>query len=299
VICRSGLNGGIVAVVSEHPASLARGRGSDGRRRDAGIFLFSAALVFIAAVPGWAGAKEPQDGPPARKPYASSVAPEPEDAAAREHFARLRRQMVEDQLRARDITDRKVLDAMARVPRHRFVPLEIRELAYRDRALPIGHAQTISQPYIVALTTHLVRPAPAKRALDIGTGSGYQAAILAELCKSVCTIEIVAPLADSARTRLAALGYKNIEVRAGDGYRGWPERAPFDIITVAAAAGEIPEPLVAQLAPGGRLVMPVGESLQELILVEKRGDGSLEKRSIVPVAFVPLTGEAQSTTKDR
>jgi protein-L-isoaspartate(D-aspartate) O-methyltransferase len=253
-----------------------------------------AAFVFIAA------AKDPQNGPPASKPaVANTAAPEPEDAAARERFARLRKQMVAEQLRGRDITDRNVLNAMARVPRHRFVPLEVRELAYRDRALPIGHAQTISQPYIVALMTQLVRPAPAKRALDIGTGSGYQAAILAELCKSVCTIEIVEPLADSARTRLAALGYKNIEVRAGDGYRGWPQRAPFDIITVAAAAPEIPKPLLAQLAPGGRLVMPVGESLQELILVEKRGDGALEKRSIAPVAFVPLTGEAQSTTKER
>lgn len=232
---------------------------------------------------------EPQmpDGP--REQTTAELEEEP---STREHFAALRNVMVESQLRGRDITNPRVLDAMLRVPRHRFVPLDYRELSYSDRPLPIGHGQTISQPYIVALMTQYARPGPQKRALDIGTGSGYQAAVLAELCKSVYSIEIVEPLAESAGQRLKSLGYENVEVRAGDGYRGWPKYAPFDVIIVAAAASKIPEPLIAQLAPGGRLVMPLGEFWQELIVVEKRQDGSIRKRSVAAVAFVPLTGEA-------
>ena len=201
--------------------------------------------------------------------------------------------MVERQLRGRDITDTKVLDVMARVPRHRFVAPEQADEAYADYPLPIGHGQTISQPYIVALMTQLARPKAESRALDIGTGSGYQAAVLAELCKEVYSIEIVEPLADQARKRLAELGYKNITVRAGDGYRGWPEKAPFDVIVVAAAPDHVPQPLVDQLARGGRLVIPVGDYPQELLVLEKQADGSVRRQTTIPVAFVPMTGEAQ------
>jgi protein-L-isoaspartate(D-aspartate) O-methyltransferase len=201
--------------------------------------------------------------------------------------------MVQKQLRERDVTDARVLAAMGRVPRHEFVPKPLLGLAYADSPLPIGHDQTISQPYIVALMTQLVRPKATARALDVGTGSGYQAAVLAELCKQVYSIEIVKPLADDARRRLTRLGYKNIEVRCGDGYRGWPEHAPFDLIVVAAAPDHIPKPLVEQLAAGGRLVIPVGRYFQDLMVVEKKKDGSTRRWKVVPVAFVPMTGEAQ------
>jgi len=206
--------------------------------------------------------------------------------------------MVSEQLAARDITNQRVLEAMARVPRHKFVPASLEELAYEDRPLPIGHGQTISQPYIVALMTQLVDPQPGDKALDVGTGSGYQAAVLAELTKQVWSIEILAPLAEEARTRLDTLGYRNVEVRQGDGYRGWPEEAPFDIIVVAAAPDHVPEPLVEQLAPGGKMVIPIGEGWQDLIVVEKATDGRVVRRPVVPVAFVPMTGEAQRRQND-
>lgn len=208
-------------------------------------------------------------------------------------LAESRRQMVDEQLRARDISDARVLAAMRRVERHRFVPDDLGEFAYSDQPLPIGHRQTISQPYIVALMTQEARPRPRARALDIGTGSGYQAAVLAELCREVFTIEIIEPLAASARRRLAELGYRNVEVRCGDGYRGWPEKAPFDVIIVAAAPDHIPQPLVDQLAPGGRLVIPVGRHYQDLLVVERQPDGTVRRWSVAPVAFVPMTGEAE------
>ncbi|NUQ64813.1 MAG: protein-L-isoaspartate(D-aspartate) O-methyltransferase [Pirellulales bacterium] len=201
--------------------------------------------------------------------------------------------MVDEQLRGRDITDAKVLEVMGRVPRHRFVAESQQDSAYEDYPLPIGHGQTISQPYIVALMTQLAVPKPESRALDIGTGSGYQAAVLAELCKEVYSIEIVEPLAVEARGRLERLGYKNVTVRTGDGYRGWPEKAPFDVVLVAAAPEQVPEPLIEQLAPGGRLVIPVGGFFQELLVIEKKEDGSIERKSVAPVRFVPMTGEAQ------
>lgn len=207
--------------------------------------------------------------------------------------ARLRRQMVEQQLRRRGIDDPTVLAAMERVPRHLFVPEEFRNVAYADGPLPIGHDQTISQPYIVALMTQLSRPGPGMRALDIGTGSGYQAAVLAELVDRVYSIEIICPIAEQAATRLETLGYTNVEVRCGDGYRGWPEHAPFDLIILAAAPDHVPEPLVEQLAPGGRLVLPVGDWYQELVVVEKAADGSVRRESVIPVRFVPMTGEAE------
>jgi protein-L-isoaspartate(D-aspartate) O-methyltransferase len=202
--------------------------------------------------------------------------------------------MVEYQLRARDITDPEVLAAFNRVPRHRFVPPALEHLAYSDEPLPIGYGQTISQPYVVALMSQLAQPKRHGRALDVGVGSGYQTAVLAELCDEVYGIEIVAPLAEAASRRLAELGYKNVEIRAGDGYRGWPEHAPFDAIIVAAAADRVPQPLVDQLAPGGRLVLPLGHGWQELVVVEKQDDGGIRRLNYGPVAFVPMTGEAES-----
>lgn len=204
-----------------------------------------------------------------------------------------RHRMVQTQLAARDIHDRRVLDAMRRVPRHLFVPEDLQDSAYADRPLPIGERQTISQPYIVALMTQLAQTKSDSRALDVGTGSGYQAAVLAELCEQVYSIEIIPPLAKSAAERLADLGHDNVTVRCGDGYRGWPEHAPFDLIILAAAPEHIPPALVEQLAPNGRLILPVGSSRQELILVEKQADGTTRQRTITLVAFVPMTGEAR------
>lgn len=218
------------------------------------------------------------------------VAPTDADAPA----AAERAEMVRTQLAGRNITDPRVLEAMRRVPRHRFVPAEHAAEAYGDHPLPIGHAQTISQPYIVALMTQLAQVEPGQRVLDIGTGSGYQAAVLAEMGADVASIEIVPELAEEAKARLAALGYKNVHVRAGDGYRGWPERAPFGAIILAAAAPEIPQPLIEQLAVGGRLVLPVGEHYgQELLVITKQKDGSLRRETVAPVMFVPMTGEVR------
>jgi protein-L-isoaspartate(D-aspartate) O-methyltransferase len=186
-----------------------------------------------------------------------------------------------------------VMAAMARVPRHRFVPDAEVEAAYRNHPLPIGSGQTISQPFIVALSTDLVDPRPDHVVLEIGTGSGYQAAVLAELVARVYTIEIVEPLGREAAHRLAALGYRNVQARIGDGYRGWPEHAPFDAIVVTAAAPFVPEPLLAQLRPGGRMVIPVGAPGrgQDLLLITKGADGTVARRPVLAVRFVPLTGE--------
>jgi protein-L-isoaspartate(D-aspartate) O-methyltransferase len=184
-----------------------------------------------------------------------------------------------------------VLRAMAKVPRHRFVPPSLIDAAYVDRSLPIGMGQTISQPFIVALMTDLLEPAPGARVLEVGTGSGYHAAVLAECFARVHTIEIVPPLGEQARRLLAELGYRNIDVRIGDGYRGWPEAAPFDAILVTAAPDHVPQPLVDQLAPGGRLVIPVGPrgGRQELLVITKARDGRTVTRKTLAVRFVPLT----------
>lgn len=200
--------------------------------------------------------------------------------------------MVEQQLRARDIVDEPVLAAMGRVPRHLFVEPAMDRFAYEDRPLSIGAGQTISQPYIVALMIQLLRVQPSHRVLEVGTGSGYQAAILAELAAEVYTVEIIPSLAEEACARLGALGYRNVHVRHGDGYEGWPEVGPFDGIVVAAGAPQIPLPLIEQLREGGRIAIPVGiaRETQDLILGEKRG-GQLQVRSIAPVLFVPLTGK--------
>ena len=180
---------------------------------------------------------------------------------------------------AREIRDPRVLEAVGRVPRHRFVPLRDRDKAYNDGPLPIGHGQTISQPYIVALMTELVQPQANDRVLEVGTGCGYQAAVLAELVAEVYSIEIVQPLADEARQRLKDLGYTNIHVRCGDGYQGWAEHAPFQIILVTAAPDHVPQPLVQQLAPGGRMVIPVSPgTAQELLFLEKLPDGQVRSK---------------------
>lgn len=188
--------------------------------------------------------------------------------------------------------DERVMSAMAAVPRDEFVPDEIRQQAYINGPLPIGYGQTISQPYIVALMTDLLDPQADKVVLEVGTGSGYQAAVLAKLVKHVYTLEIVAPLQQRAAKRLAALGYDNVTCRLGDGHFGWEDHAPYDGIIVTAAAVSIPEPLVEQLKPGGRLVIPVGypHFAQELMLVEKNESGEISQRDVLGVAFVPLTG---------
>lgn len=222
-------------------------------------------------------------------------------ALAQDNFAERRAAMVNE---IRDLTvtlqaetgipklDPRVLAAMERVPRHEFVPPGERERAYQNRPLPIAHGQTISQPYIVALMTHLMRIEPDDVVLEVGTGSGYQAAVLAELARHVYTIEIVEPLGKQAAQRLKALGYENITARIGDGYQGWPSEAPFDAIMVTAAPDHVPRPLIEQLKNNGRMVLPVGGNFlsQQLVVVEKKPDGRIETQQVIPVRFVPLTG---------
>ena len=210
------------------------------------------------------------------------------DADETDPHARRRRRMVQRQIAGRDIADERVLEAMRTVPRHRFVPERLRSRAYSDRPLPIGHDQTISQPYIVALMTSTLYLRPEHRVLEIGTGSGYQAAILGEMGADVYSIEIVCELARQARRRLQQQGYDHVRVICGDGYEGWPEHAPFDRIVVTAAPPEIPEALVEQLAPGGRMVLPVGDRVQQLKVVRKSEDGSIETTELMPVRFVPM-----------
>ncbi len=209
----------------------------------------------------------------------------PEEAA----FAAARARMVHEQLAARGVTDARVLGAMLRVPRHAFVPASQRRLAYEDGPLPIGHGQTISQPYIVAFMTAALDPKPSDRVLEIGTGSGYQAAVLSGLVAEVYSLEIVVPLAQRAAADLQRLGYGNVKVRAGDGYLGWPEAAPFDAIIVTCAPEQVPQALVDQLKVGGRMIIPVGSQwgAQELILLRKTPMG-LEKKEVLPVRFVPM-----------
>ena len=203
--------------------------------------------------------------------------------------------MVREQFEARGISDPRVLAALRKVPRELFVPAGLRDLAYEDRPLPIGHGQTISQPYIVALMTELATTPEDHRALDVGTGSGYQAAVLAELVPEVYTIEFLPELAAAAREPLEKYG--NVHLRGGDGQEGWPEAAPFDAIIAGCAAREIPEALIEQLAPGGRLVVPTGSTFQELILVEKDSDGTVRRTSHGGVAFVPMVGGEHSARR--
>jgi len=203
-----------------------------------------------------------------------------------------RARMVDTQILARGVRDPRVLDAMRKVPRHKFVDPAERDRAYEDHPLPIAGSQTISQPYIVALMTELARPRSGIKVLEIGTGSGYQAAVLGEIVGKVYTIEILPELGRRARETLRGLGYRNVEVHVGDGFKGLPEAAPFDAIVVTAAPETIPPPLLEQLALGGRLVIPVGSKNQELLVVTKT-EGGLRRQSIIPVRFVPMTGKAQ------
>ena len=200
--------------------------------------------------------------------------------------------MVEQQLLSRGITDPRVIDAMERVPRQRFVPSDQRPWAFEDRPLSIGYRQTISQPYIVAFMTQALNLDSDARLLEIGTGSGYQTAVLAEVARQVYSIEIVPELADQAKKTLSELGYQNVLLREGDGYMGWTEHAPFDAIMVTAAPDHIPQPLVDQLAVGGRMIIPVGENRQALILLTRTERGVTEE-TVLPVRFVPMTGEAE------
>jgi protein-L-isoaspartate(D-aspartate) O-methyltransferase len=201
--------------------------------------------------------------------------------------------MVREQIESRGVSDARVLAAMRKVPRHEFVPEHLAGAAYEDHPLPIGYGQTISQPYIVALMTELLHLTPESKVLEVGTGCGYQTAVLAEIAAEVYSVEIIEPLAKESVDRLQRLGYENTHVKRGDGYLGWPEHAPFDAIVVTAGAEHIPPPLVEQLKPGGRMVIPVGEphGEQSLLLVEKDLDASVSTRNITPVLFVPLTRE--------
>jgi protein-L-isoaspartate(D-aspartate) O-methyltransferase len=204
--------------------------------------------------------------------------------------------MIREQIESRGITNARVLAAMTKVPRHKFVPEHLADAAYEDHPLPIGYNQTISQPYIVALMTELLQLQPGARVLEVGTGSGYQAAILAEVGAQVYTLEILEPLAKTSAELLQRLGYTSVQVKQGDGYLGWPEHAPYDAIIVTAAADHVPPPLVVQLKRGGRLVIPVGEgqAQQSLLLVEKGADGNVTTQNVAPVLFVPLTRETRT-----
>jgi protein-L-isoaspartate(D-aspartate) O-methyltransferase len=210
------------------------------------------------------------------------------ESLAGEGWRTAAREMVRRQLRPRGISDSRVLEAMAETPRHLFVPQKVLAGAYLDGPQSIGHGQTISQPYIVALMTELLHLSGTEKVLEIGTGSGYQAAVLAQLTDSIYTIEIVEALADSSADRLARLGYHNVTVRHGDGYLGWPEQAPFDCIIVTAAPPEVPPALVEQLRPGGRMVIPVGEYYQELLVITKSKSGQIKRSGVIPVRFVPM-----------
>jgi protein-L-isoaspartate(D-aspartate) O-methyltransferase len=216
---------------------------------------------------------------------ATTVDPEAQRTAARQR-------MVASQIEDRGVRDPRVLSAMRKVARHLFVPDAFVAEAYDDHPLAIGHGQTISQPYIVGFMTEALGLRGGETVLEVGTGSGYQAAVLAEIAAKVLTIEIVEPLASEARERLARLGYQNVEVRAADGYQGWPEAAPFDGILVTAAAPRIPEPLKSQLKDGGRLVIPVGDHDQEIVVLTRRGT-EFEARRVLPVRFVPMTGRVR------
>lgn len=224
--------------------------------------------------------------------------PKQDARLAQDPFLQKRIQMVERQIQWRGIKDTLVLKAMRNVPRHLFVPDYVQEQAYVDSPLPIGEGQTISQPYIVAFMTEVLQLKGGEKILEIGTGSGYQAAVLAEIVKEVYTIEIVPSLGLRAEQLLKKLNYKNIHVKIGDGYQGVPEQAPFDAIIVTAAPGHIPQPFVDQLKKGGRMIIPVGDFYQELMLITKKPDGTVKKQSVLPVRFVPMTGEAQKKKDD-
>ncbi len=257
--------------------------------------------IVFAISGGWLLCLVSACGFPARTSTAAAADPPGERAEESVYVDRresMIREIEADVAATRHYTGRKsldprVMDAMRRVPRHEFVPADLRHRAYENRPQPIGDGQTISQPYVVALMTDLLEIEPGDAVLEVGTGSGYQAAVLAELAERVYSIEIIESLGRSAASRLERLGYDNVETRIGDGYRGWPEHAPFDAVIVTAAAGEIPPPLVEQLKPGGRMVIPVASGLmgEQLTLLTKSESGETRTREVLPVRFVPLTGD--------
>lgn len=230
-------------------------------------------LLLVLALGACGGNDQPEQPRPARTPT----------------YEAARARMVDETLATRGLQDPRVLQAMRTVPRHEFVPLEHRRYAYEDKSLPIGHDQTISPPYIVAIMAEVAAIGPRHKVLEIGTGSGYGAAVLAELAHEVYTIEILEPLASRAQRALQRLGYENVHVRCGDGYQGWPEKAPFDAIVVTAAPREVPEPLKAQLKVGGRLVVPVGDRIQYLRVLTRTGEGTFEEDPLFEVRFSPMT----------
>lgn len=249
------------------------------------LALFLAALAL--------GAAQPVSPVLAAMTPPSATPPSPSTLQPADPFAGQRHRMVEEQVRSRDVKDTAVLGALEEVPRHLFVPEGERADAYADHPLPIAAGQTISQPYIVGLMTELLQIDKGSKVLEIGTGSGYQAAVLSRLAGAVYTMEIVPCLGEEAGRTLSRLGYGNVHVRIGDGYKGWSEEAPFDAILLTAAPPSIPEPLLAQLKVGGRMVLPVGTIWQELLVLTKKADGTIDRRDVIPVRFVPMTGEAQ------
>jgi protein-L-isoaspartate(D-aspartate) O-methyltransferase len=252
---------------------------------------FVAVVLLMACRGGQAPAGQPRAGGP-RAEGQGVVSPAPE---RRDGYAAERDRMVREHIEARGVTDARTLAALRKVERHLFVPPELAGQAYADHPLPIGAGQTISQPYIVAVMTEAIRLRGGEKVLEVGTGSGYQAAVLAEAGATVYTIEIVPSLAAESSARLARLGYLSVHVRQGNGWAGWPEQAPFDAIVVTAAPPEVPAALKRQLRDGGRLVIPVGEDAQELLLLTRRGE-SFEERRLLPVRFVPLVGRPGGET---
>jgi protein-L-isoaspartate(D-aspartate) O-methyltransferase len=286
-------------MIAEHPAT--------GNRWNLALLFLFIVLGLFAAIRAVTSESEPNAH---NEQAAANTEPnDPNDKRTVRPFhkhpafaerARERLRMVESQIQARDIKDPNVLRAMRTVPRHAFVPPGGQRDAYGDYPLPIGHDQTISQPYIVAFMTKSLKLDPNSVVLEIGTGSGYQAAVCAEICKQVYTIEIVQELAKTAKSRLKELGYPNVFVKAGDGFFGWPEHAPFDAIIGTAAAGRIPEPLIEQLKPGGRMILPHGDprSFQYLVLITKDKEGNLQTKNVMPVRFVPMTGQVQKPGRE-
>jgi len=263
----------------------------------AAIVLPGCLITLFAVSRGLQPARTEVRGSPCTNELESAARNRPLPTGSAE-FAAERHRMVETQMGASwdgrtAVTDPGVLEALRTVPRHAFVPAELRERTYADTPLPIGHGQTISQPYIVGIMTELLKLAPESKVLEIGTGSGYQAAVLAHLTPHVYTIEIVAPLADRAAKTLREQGYQEVAARQGDGYFGWKEEGPFDAILVTCAAGHVPPPLWDQLQPGGRMVIPIGGpyEVQRLVVLTKEADGARRSRSVMPVRFVPLTGD--------
>jgi len=254
------------------------------------LVLFSPPGLFSADANKRSSQPDPNDNKPQR--------PEHQHPAFRERVQE-RARMVAEQIQARDVNDPNVLKAMRIVPRHAFVRPGEQLYAYNDHPLPIGLGQTISQPYIVAFMTEALKLDPNDKVLEIGTGSGYQAAVCAEIAREVYTIEIIEELAKSAARKLKELGYRNVFVRAGDGYLGWPEKAPFDAIIGTAAAGRIPPPLIEQLKPGGRMILPVEGrfGFQYLVLITKDSKGNLRQKNVMPVQFVPMTGQVEKSER--